>query len=186
MAGQIPFAEVAARLAAQEPVATTTQPNAMKTPALLTLILLCLLPSLRAAQERQYSPGGEKWAKVWRAFYAGDHEEDLPTPLIKAGPAMVPAIIEAISHKDMARRRYAITALAYLKDRTAIEPLTKIVKDKSEEDYFRGDALHSVYILDRQRGQQLAQQFAGPGDNLKRVADAIRKKEPWLTAGHER
>lgn len=158
----------------------------MKTPAVLAAVLLAVLPSLQSAEEREYSPGGDKWAKAWRAFYAGDHEEDLPKPLIKAGPAMAPAIIEAIGHKDMKQRRYAISALAYLKDRKAVEPLAKIVKDKTEEDYFRGDALHSVYILDRKLGEQLAQQFAGPGDNLKMIAEAIRKKEPWLMAGHER
>ena len=158
----------------------------MKIPALITAVLITILPTLQAAQEREYSPGGEKWAKPWRAFYAGDHEEDLPKPLIKAGPAMVPAITQAISHKDMKKRRYAITALAYLKDRKAVEPLTRIVKDKSEEDYFRGDALHSVYVLDRKLGEQLARQFGGQGDTLKTMSEAIRKKEPWLLAGHER
>ena len=157
----------------------------MKIPALLVALLLIILPSLEAAKEREYSPGGEKWAKAWRAFYKGDHEEELMQPLIKAGPAMAPAIIEAISHKDMRLRRYAISALAYLKDRQAVEPLGKIVKDKSEEDYFRGDALHSIYILDRKLGEQLAKEFAGQGDNLKMIAEAIRKKEPWLKAGHE-
>ena len=158
----------------------------MKIPVLLSVALVFLLPSVEAAKEREYSPGGEKWAKAWRAFYSGDHEEELALPLIKAGPAMAPAIIEAISHKDMRLRRYAISALAYLKDRKAVEPLTKIVKDKSEEDYFRGDALHSIYILNRKLGEQLAKDFAGQGDNLKMIADAIRKKEPWLLAGHER
>lgn len=157
----------------------------MKIPALLTALLVITLAPAEAAKEREYTPGGEKWAKAWRAFYAGDHEEELMTPLIKAGPAMAPAIIEAISHKDMSKRRYAIGALAYLKDRKAVEPLTSIVKDKAEEDYFRGDALQTIYILDRKLAQQLAKEFAGQGDNLKMVAEAIRKNEPWLTAGHK-
>jgi HEAT repeat protein len=158
----------------------------MKTTALLTAILLISLPSVQAAKEREYSPGGARWAKTWRAFYAGDHEEELMNPLIKAGPAMAPALIEAISHKDMSKRRYAISALAYLKDRNAVEPLTRIVKDKSEEEYFRADALHAIYVLDRKLGEQLAKQFAGQGDTLKTIAEAIRKKEPWLMDGHQR
>ena len=158
----------------------------MKITALLTAILLTAVPSLEAAKEREYTPGGEKWAKTWRAFYDGDHEEEMSVPLIKAGRAMVPAIIEAISHKDMEKRRYAISALPYLKDRSAVEPLSKIVQDKTEEDYFRGDALHAVYILDQKRGEQLAKGFAGQGDNLKMITEAIRKKEKWLMAGHER
>lgn len=94
---------------------------------------------------------------------------------------MVPAIIEAIAHKDMKYRRYAIGALGLLKDPRAIEPLTVILKDETEEDYFRGDAVVAIYQIDQEKGTQLAKEYAGQGDNLKMMTEAIIAKEPWLT-----
>ncbi len=129
-----------------------------------------------------YTPGGEEWAKTWKTFYGDAAEEsEISAPLLKAGPKMVPAIVEAIAHKDMRHRRYAISALGNLKDKRAVERLTAILKDASEEDYFRGDALVAIYQIDQTLGTQLAKQYAGQGDNLKTMSDAILTKEPWLT-----
>ena len=155
----------------------------MKSLAIAALISLLALASTQAADDVKYTPGGKEWAKVWTAFYNNqDGESELMTPLIKAGQKMTPAILEAISHKDMKQRRYAIGALGQLKDRRALEPLTAILKDEREEDYFRGDALHAIYQIDQKRGSELAKQFAGKGDNLKMISSAIAKKEPWLLA----
>ena len=158
----------------------------MKTLTLTFTALLALtftVSSGHAAEEVEYKPGGQQWANVWTAFYKGDHEAELMTPLIKAGPKMVPVILDAISHKDMRLRRYAISALGNLNDARAVDPLTKIVQDKSEEEYFRSDALESIYKLDQERGTRLAKQVAGQGDMLKTTGEAILKKEPWLLAG---
>ncbi len=131
-----------------------------------------------------YTPGGSQWAKAWQAFYSEDNEESqISVPLTKAGAEMVPAIIEAIAHKDMKHRRYAIGALGLLRNRSALEPLTTIVEDESEEDYFRGDALVAVYHIDSESGTQLANKYAGQGDNLKMMTEAVLTKEPWLTDG---
>lgn len=65
---------------------------------------------------------------------------------------MVPTICEAVKNKDMKRRRYAIGALGYINDRAALPTLEAILSDESEIDYFRGDALHSIYQIDRKRG----------------------------------
>ena len=155
----------------------------MKSLAITALLSFLAFASTQAADNAKYTPGGKEWAKAWTAFYNNEGDEsELMTPLIKAGPKMTPAILEAISHKDMKQRRYAIGALGHLKDRRALEPLTAILKDESEEDYFRGDALHAIYQIDQKRGSELAKQFAGKGDNLKMISDAILKKEPWLLA----
>ena len=155
----------------------------MKKLTLITLLAVTVSTASRAAEEVDYKPGGQEWAKVWTAFYKGDHEEELMTPLIKAGPKMVPVIIEAISHKDMRLRRYAIGALGNLNDARALEPLTRIVEDKSEEEYFRSDALESIYKLDQGLGTRLAKQVAGQGEMLTDTSKAILKKEPSLLAG---
>lgn len=132
----------------------------------------------------KYQPGDAQAAKVWELFYQNPGaEEDLMTPLVKAGPKMVPVILQAIFHKDMRLRRYAIGALGNLNDTSALEPLTAIVNDTKEEDYFRGDALSSIYKLDQGLGTKLAEKFASEGDNLKMICTAILKKEPWLLAG---
>ena len=149
--------------------------------SVVALLFHALTASSLAAEGVKYTPGGKEWAKVWTAFYNNTGgEEELMTPLVKAGPKMTPAILEAISHKDMKQRRYAIGALGHLKDRRAVEPLTAVLKDKREEDYFRGDALHAIYQIDQKLGSELAKQFSGQGDNLKMIAGAIIKKEPWL------
>jgi len=131
-----------------------------------------------------YKPGGAKWAEVWQAFYNNPGaEEDLMTPLVMAGPKMVPVILEAIAHKDMRQRRYAIGALGNLNDASATDPLSAIVNDTKEEDYFRGDALSSLYKLDPGAANELAKKYADEGDNLKDTATSILKEEPWLLAG---
>ena len=153
----------------------------MKTLSLIAVLSLAGFATAHAADDVKYTSGGKEWAKVWTAFYNNSGSEaDLMTPLIKAGPKMTPAILEAISHKDMKQRRYAIGALGHLKDRRAVKPLTAILEDKREEDYFRGDALHAIYQIDQKLGSELAKRFAGQGDNLKMMTEAIIKKEPWL------
>ena len=155
----------------------------MKRLALTALLAFTVATISNAAEGIAYKPGGQQWAKAWTAFYNGDHEAELMTPLIKAGPKMVPVIIEAISNKDMQLRRYAIGALGNLNDARAVEPLTKIVNDKTEEEYFRSDALEAIYRLDQEQGTTLARQVAGQGDMLKMTSTAILKKEPSLLAG---
>lgn len=155
----------------------------MKSKLLLAVVLLGLFASVGAAEEVEYAPGGEKWAATWKTFYAGDYEPELPEPLMKAGPTMVPVILEAIDHPDMKMRRYAISALGYLKDESAIAPLTAIVEDEGEEDWFRGDALVAVYQVNQDEGTKLAEKFKGQGDVLKQSSEWVLAKEPFLLEG---
>ena len=150
-------------------------------PLLAVVASLCL-SGVCFAGEVEYRTGGKSFAKAWQAFYVeADHEPELDDPPIKAGRPMVRAICEAISHTDMKRRRYAIGALGFIGDRSALPTLEAILKDKKEIDYFRGDALHSIYQIDAERGSKYATQFGNENDYLKMLATAIRKKESWLT-----
>jgi hypothetical protein len=135
-----------------------------------------------AAAEAEYRTGGPHFDKVWHAFYVeGDHEPELDDPLIAAGRSMTLAICEAIAHPDMKRRRYAIGALGYIHDERALPALEKILRDRDELYYFRGDALQAIYQIDNKLGSQYAEQFANEHDYLRRLAISIQGREPWLT-----
>jgi hypothetical protein len=150
--------------------------------SLAAFLVLVLSSWWCAAGEVEYRTGGSRFDKVWHAFYVeGDHEPELDDPLIAAGRAMTAAICEAIAHADMKRRRYAIGALGYIRDRRALPTLEKILKDNTEIYYFRGDALHAIYQIDKKLGAQYAEQFANEHDYLKRLATSIQRKESWLT-----
>lgn len=152
----------------------------MKSLAAFLIIILASWSCI--AGETEYRTGGQRFNKVWQAFYVeGDHEPELDDPLIAAGRAMTTATCEAITHPDMKRRRYAIGALGYIHDRRALPTLECILKDKTEIYYFRGDALHAIYLIDKKLGTEYAEQFANEHDYLKRLADSIRRRESWLT-----
>ena len=98
---------------------------------------------------------------------------------------MVPFICAAIRHKDMKHRRYAIGALGYLGDIRALATLESILNDPKEIDYFRGDALHSIYQLDRKLGLRYAKQYQHENQYLTMLSGAILKHEPWLLKATE-
>ncbi len=154
--------------------------------AALTFSLVLISAATRAEKYVEpgveYRTGAERFAHVWESFYVtGDHESELDDPLIAAGAGMVGPICAAIMHKDMKRRRYAIGALGFIADQSALTCLEKILKDQTEIDYFRGDALHSIYQIDKSRGENFATQHKSDNDYLKMLADAISKKAAWLT-----
>lgn len=152
----------------------------MKFIALLISIAFITYPLL--AQEQEYHPGGERFQTVWKEFYNGGHEPELDDPLIEAGKEMTIFICEAIQHKDMKMRRYAIGALGFIGDERALETLEAILKSKEEIDYFRGDALQSIYQIDRGLGKKYAKEFASENDHLNFIANAIENDAEWLTA----
>lgn len=152
----------------------------IKSKLLLAVVLSGICASVGFAEEVEYAPGGDKWEATWKTFYAGDYEPELPEPLMKAGPSMVPVILEAIDHPDMKMRRYAISALGYLQDDSAIALLTTIVQNKSEEDWFRGDALVAIYRLNQETATKLAENYKSQGEVLKQSSEWVLAKEPFL------
>lgn len=145
------------------------------------LLVLLAVAQQSFAGETEYRTGGTKYERTWQAFYVeADHEPEIDDPLIAKGKKMVLAICEAIRHKDMKRRRYAIGALGYIGDRTALPTLESILIDETEIDYFRGDALHSIYQIDHKLGLRYAAKFGTLGNTLGRYAKAVLKREPWL------
>jgi hypothetical protein len=152
--------------------------------AVLIIGLAIALPC--QAEDVTYRPGGRQFAKAWHAFYdLSDHEPEIDDPLIARGRPMVPFICDAIRHKDMKYRRYAIGALGYIGDNRALATLETILNDPTEVDYFRGDALHSIYQLDRKLGLRYAKQYQHENQYLTMLSGAILKKEPWLLEATE-
>ena len=144
--------------------------------------LLFATTSARADDEAvDYRTGGKRFAKVWHAFYDESfHEPDIDDPLIAAGRPMVPAICEAISHRDMKYRRYAIGALGYIGDRKAVPTLVGLLENAGEEAYFRSDALLAIYRIDQPLGTRYARQYRHADKPIAMIAEAILRGDRWL------
>jgi hypothetical protein len=150
---------------------------------LLFCIVLFFVSPANADQHnhKEYYPGGAVFTETWKKFYAGDHEPELDDPLIEAGKRMTLVICEAIKNKDMRLRRYAIGALGYIGDKRAIPTLEQILESKEEIYYFRGDALHAIYQLDKKLGKQYAKQYGSAHKYLSDLQKSIENDESWLT-----
>jgi len=153
----------------------------MRTLQFVALLVLLSHSCLAMAQEKEYRPGGEKYAAVWNRFYAGFHEPELEDPLIEAGKGMTLVICEAIRNRDMRLRRYAIGALGYIGDKRALPTLEHILRAQHEIYYFRGDALQSIYQIDRMLGKKYAKEFGNEHEYLRNLREYIEKDAKWLT-----
>jgi hypothetical protein len=59
--------------------------------------------------------------------------------------------------------------------------LETILKSKEEIYYFRGDALHAIYQIDKSLGKSYAAEFGGEHEYLKRLQVSIERDDKWLT-----
>lgn len=115
--------------------------------------------------------------ETWENFYTAGDESS--TIVVLAGDKMVPYVSQAIREKNMYLRRYAIIALGYMKNKSVIEGLNFILNDPEEEDYFRGDALQSIFFLNESLGNNIASKLLKGNlseDNyLRLIAEEIVK-----------
>ncbi|NQT91241.1 MAG: hypothetical protein HQ559_00665 [Lentisphaerae bacterium] len=115
-------------------------------------------------------------ADVMAEFYSDEREvgEDmLMDPLILNAELVTPTVIEAIKDRDMHLRRYAISFLGIQRVRDALPALRSILADTSEIDYFRGDALGSIYQIDKAEGLALARKFNSGDSFLAYIARGL-------------
>ena len=118
--------------------------------------------------------GGKSPESVLAEFYVyGGAEDQLMDPLILAGDGVVPLVIEKVKDKNMPRRRYAIGFLGNGSYRESLLVLQQILQDGTEKDYFRGDALQSIYQIDTQLGTDYAQKYQAEQDYVGRIAKEI-------------
>jgi len=107
-------------------------------------------------------------------FYSNQGpEETLMDPLILEGESVVPLVIEKVKDQKMLRRRYAIGFLGNGSYKQALPVLQTILQDNSELDYFRGDALHSIYQIDEAAALKYAQSYRNETNYLGQVAQDL-------------
>ena len=103
----------------------------------------------------------------------GQAEDMLMDPLILAGEKVVPLILKKIESPEMKLRRYAIHFLGNGKYEESMPALNKILESEDELDYFRGDALASIFNISPELGTELAKQYVKRPDYLGRRAEEI-------------
>jgi len=115
-----------------------------------------------------------------KRFYDSNGPEDtLMDPLILAGDGVVPLVLKEIKNKEMPRRRYAIGFLGNGSYKEALPELETVLHDSTEKDYFRGDALQSIYMIDESKGRKLAEEWKDEQDYLGEISRRV------LTGDHQ-
>ncbi len=151
------------------------------------LSALCTLPGVAADTRStddpsRSTPTDAHYRTAWREFYfGGSSEGDIGTSLVRVGRPIVPSLCRAVSDPNMRRRRYAILSLGYIGDRRAIPTLERIYADRDEDSLYRGDALQSIYMIDRALGRLYARKQLARTDYLGSMAGYIRDGLTWLT-----
>ena len=143
----------------------------------LLLILLTLTVILLVILVLRYAnPSPEK---AFNKFLSSTDlaEDQLKDPLILAGNKVVPIVLQNIENKDMPRRRYAIAFLGDIGSTDAIPALKQILSNKSETDFFRGDALQAIAMIDLNRGKTLAQKYSQGDSYLSMIAKEVLSED---------
>ena len=137
-------------------------------PIIAYFLLACIVFS--SACSTRSSP-----EEALQRFYATTDvpEENLMDPLIVAGKSVVPLVLENIRKKEMPRRRYAIAFLGNGAYPEALPILESILKDSTEKDIFRGDALQAICQINNPLCSQYAAQYKAESNFLGDVAKQI-------------
>lgn len=111
-------------------------------------------------------------------MYGGNRmESQLTIPLKRAGPKILPSVLEAIQDREMPRRRYAISFIGSETYEPALPILQRILEDESEIWYFRADALEAIYLIDQERAFELGPSYIDEPEWLGRFARNIRDRK---------
>jgi hypothetical protein len=146
------------------------QPLAVTFLTIIGVAYLAACHKTRLTQSNQVVPP----EVALKRFYENNGPEDtLMDPLILAGDGVVPLVLNEVKNKNMPRRRYAIGFLGNGSYKEALPDLEAILQDSAEEDYFRGDALQSIYMIDESRGKELAQNYQGGQNYLGEISRRI-------------
>jgi HEAT repeat protein len=134
----------------------------------------CAAPDTRSTDDPSRStPTDPRYRSAWRKFYFGSSaESEIASPLVRVGEPIVPSICRAVTDPNMRRRRYAIAALGYIRDRRALPTLTAILADTREVAYFRADALEAIYRIAASTARRHASDYVRRQDLLGTVARA--------------
>lgn len=100
-------------------------------------------------------------------------EDMLVDPLILHADVVKHRVLEEIQDPAMEKRRYAIRFLGIIRFSDALPALREILADDGELEYFRGDALESIYRISIEEGRGLAAQYEFREDFLGYVAKGL-------------
>lgn len=143
----------------------------MKTRRYLALALAVLM-----ASSCSLIPGTPEHA--FRDFQTIETKESyLVGPLCKAGEGVIPLVMVRVKNKELDRRRYAIGFLGTAMTHSPVTVLEPILRDVSESEYIRGDALEAIYLLNEKKGIDLAVEFQQRDDFLGRVSKQIATRQ---------
>ena len=106
-------------------------------------------------------------------YWPGPAEDMLIDPLILAGRGVVPLVIAEVRKRDMPKRGYAIHFLGNGRYRAALPVLECIVRDETEHELSRSDALRAIYHIDRSLGRRYADRYQARDAPLGVAARAI-------------
>ena len=135
-----------------------------------------LFPTAKDVLADFYRPGSE----------TGRREEMLTNPLKAHADTVKMLVIEKIPDKRMPNRRYAIFFLGDCRIQEAIPALQAILNDKTENAGIRGDALRSIFFIDRDMGLALAEVYNAGNDLLQYSAKTILSGQVTWTDPDER
>ncbi|MFM8748508.1 hypothetical protein [Rhabdaerophilum sp.] len=98
---------------------------------------------------------------------------------------VVPLVIAELPNRLMPKRRYAISFLGEGGYNEALSVLQAIARDKTELDYFRGDALVAISEIDLDLARQIADELVDTTVHLTRVVQAVSQGGSALKAYHD-
>lgn len=127
------------------------------------------LISAQIALEKFYNFQGEETANM--------------DPLILAGEKVVPLLLEEIKNRNMPKRRYAIGFLGNGEYIQSIPVLEKILNSSDETDIYRGDALLSIYQINKELGMKYAKEHKDDQNFVGEIAQDIIRNASYI---HER
>lgn len=151
----------------------------MKHQVILLIFVAVLIPA--CAAKSPHAAFEQSPQTALEQFYTYDGAEDmLMDPLILAGERVVPLVLEKVRDKNMPRRRYAISFLGNGSYRPALPVLQQILQDETEIDYFRADALESVYKIDESLGKEQARKYLDENNYVGHIAKRIIEGDELL------
>ena len=162
-------------------------------PSIIIAIFLSSTIILAACQSQTTPPTEDE---VMNDFYQAHNraEDMLMDPLIIHSNIVKSRIIREIKNQDMDKRRYAISFLGNEGIKEALPALQEILNSENEKDYFRADALESIYRIDNSEGIKKATLYSNNNDYLGRIAMGLldgthkpsrRSLKQALTGHHE-
>ncbi len=104
--------------------------------------------------------------------YNGFHDK-MTEPLYKGGEKVIPLVIEKVKDKNMPHRLNAIGFLGKPKNYEALPVLIEILKDESENNYLRKEALWAVYQIEVKIALDFAYKYQNREDDLGKYSNCI-------------